>query len=107
MWLLPSLGPCQPRRKTDRQCPFVAEDHHDAYLILQVFLNSGERPRSLGPDFARRRSGVRIPSARRQNEVALRTGERLFSYHDTPAGKVCVITEADRSLTTILLPEEY
>jgi hypothetical protein len=39
--------------------------------------------------------------------VALRTGERLFSYHDTPAGKVCVITEADRSLTTILLPEEY
>jgi hypothetical protein len=43
----------------------------------------------------------------RQNEVALRTGERIFSSYDTPAGKVWVITEADRSVTTILLPEEY
>ena len=44
---------------------------------------------------------------RRQNEVALRTGERVFSSYDTLAGKVWVITEADRSVTTLLLPEEY
>jgi hypothetical protein len=44
---------------------------------------------------------------RRQNEVALRTGERVLSSYETPAGKVWVITEADRSVTTILLPEEY
>jgi len=44
---------------------------------------------------------------RRQNEAALRTGERVFSSYETPAGKVWVITEANRSLTTILLPEEY
>jgi hypothetical protein len=44
---------------------------------------------------------------RRQNEVALRTGERVLSSYDTPAGRVWVITEADRSITTILLPEEY
>jgi hypothetical protein len=44
---------------------------------------------------------------RRQNEIALRDGERVFSSYDVPAGKVWIITEADRSVTTILLPEEY
>ena len=44
---------------------------------------------------------------RRQNEVAQRDGYRVLSAYDTPAGKVWVITEADRSATTILLPEEY
>ncbi len=44
---------------------------------------------------------------RRQNEIALREGLRIFSSYDTPAGRCWVITEADRSVTTILLPEEY
>jgi hypothetical protein len=44
---------------------------------------------------------------RRQNERALREEARVFSSYETPAGKVWVITEADRSVTTILLPEEY
>jgi hypothetical protein len=44
---------------------------------------------------------------RRQNEIALRDGLRVFSSYDVPAGKVWIITEADRSITTILLPEEY
>ncbi len=44
---------------------------------------------------------------RRQNEIALRDGYRVFSSYDIPAGRVWVITEADRSVTTILLPEEY
>jgi len=43
----------------------------------------------------------------RQNEAALRTGERVLSSYETPAGTVWIITEADRSVTTILLPEEY
>jgi hypothetical protein len=43
----------------------------------------------------------------RQNEIALRDGYRVFSSYDAPAGRVWVITEADRSVTTILLPEEY
>jgi hypothetical protein len=44
---------------------------------------------------------------RRQNEVALRYGYRVLSSY--PVGRECVwiITEADRSVTTILLPEEY
>jgi hypothetical protein len=43
----------------------------------------------------------------RQNELALREGYRIFSSYETTAGKVWIITEADRSITTILLPEEY
>ena len=43
----------------------------------------------------------------RQNEIALRDGYRVLSSY--PVGRECVwiITEADRSITTILLPEEY
>jgi hypothetical protein len=44
---------------------------------------------------------------RRQNEIALRDGYRVFSSYNAPAGRVWIITEADRSITTILLPEEY
>jgi hypothetical protein len=45
---------------------------------------------------------------RQRNEDALRSGERLFSVYRTSKGvKLWVITEADRSSTCILLPEEY
>jgi hypothetical protein len=44
---------------------------------------------------------------RRQNEIALRDGYRIFSSYEVPVGRVWIITEADRSVTTILLPEEY
>lgn len=42
-----------------------------------------------------------------ENELALREGFRLLSSYHTAHGKVWIITEADRSYTTILLPEEY
>jgi hypothetical protein len=42
------------------------------------------------------------------NERALKLGGRLFSaYHSIQAIKFWIITEADRSVTTILLPEDY
>jgi hypothetical protein len=44
---------------------------------------------------------------RHENARALRTGARLFSAYETPAGKVWIITEADRSSTCILRPEDY
>ena len=43
----------------------------------------------------------------RQNEIALREGYRVLSSYETAAGHLWIITEADRSITTILLPEEY
>jgi hypothetical protein len=45
---------------------------------------------------------------RQLNENALKDGDRLFSAYRTAKGKkLYLITEADRSATTILLPEEY
>lgn len=43
-----------------------------------------------------------------QNEWAIMNGARVLSSYKTSAGEVIwVITEADRSLTTLLLPSEY
>ena len=46
---------------------------------------------------------------RDENRLGLEQGLRLLSSYRTGAAdtKVWVITEADRSITTILLPEEY
>ena len=45
---------------------------------------------------------------REENELSLKEGFRLFSvYHTAARRKFWIITEADRSATTILLPEEY
>ncbi len=44
---------------------------------------------------------------RRQNEIALRDGYRVLSSYPVDEERVWIITEADRSVTTILLPEEY
>jgi len=42
------------------------------------------------------------------NERALRFGGRLFSsYHSSQNVKFWIITECDRSVTTVLLPEDY
>ena len=44
----------------------------------------------------------------KENEISLRSGFRLLSSYTTAAGdRLWVITEADRSATTLLLPEEY
>ena len=44
----------------------------------------------------------------KENESSLQHGFRLLSAYRTGAGeKLWVITEADRSSTCILLPEEY
>lgn len=45
---------------------------------------------------------------KKQNVEALKDGGRILaSYKDTNDRKFWIITEADRSSTTILLPEEY
>lgn len=42
------------------------------------------------------------------NDRALRDGTRVFSvYHSVAGAKFWVITEADRSRTTVLLPQDY
>jgi hypothetical protein len=75
---------------------------------LEALADSGETPdvflaRHVAGDWG----GV-SPADRRANDDALRAGERLLSAYTLWSGvKVWVITEADRSSTCILLPDEY
>lgn len=43
----------------------------------------------------------------RANDAAVRDGDRLLSAYVLDGERVWIITEADRSATTVLLPEEY
>ena len=48
------------------------------------------------------------PEDAQANEYALENDKRITSVYDfTEGGTIWVITEADRSVTTILLPDEY
>lgn len=44
---------------------------------------------------------------KKANDDALREGSRILNAYTFPQGKVWIITEADRSATCVLLPEEY
>ena len=45
---------------------------------------------------------------RQENEMSLQEGFRLLSAYSSAQGvKFWIITEADRSSTTVLLPEDY
>ena len=41
------------------------------------------------------------------NTDGVAAGDRLLSAYETPFGRIWIITEADRSSTTLLLPDEY
>lgn len=43
----------------------------------------------------------------RENNKSLRQGFRILSAYQNGKTKIWIITEADRSYTTILFPEEY
>ena len=74
---------------------------------LRLLLEAGENPARYLSRHASGDWGEVPPEDARENELALRFGRRLLSSY--PVGTACiwVITEADRSATTILLPDEY
>ena len=51
--------------------------------------------------------GDLCPEDAAQNEYALRHGGRLFSAYGKGEREFWIITECDRSATTILMPEDY
>ncbi len=76
---------------------------------LRALVEAGQSPvefleRHLSGDW-----GDTDPHDSALNDLALRSGEdRIFSaYHTAKGERLWVITEWDRSATTILLPEEY
>ena len=56
--------------------------------------------------------GALTNADKRQNDAAVKGGYRILSAYDVPIGnneteRIWLITEADRSATTVLRPEEY
>lgn len=51
--------------------------------------------------------GVVPPEDAQANELALASGAQLLSVYLVGEERLWVITEADRSVTTLLLPDEY
>jgi hypothetical protein len=74
---------------------------------LKLLTEVGEGPFDLLARHATGDWGELCAFDERQNEIALREGLRVLSSYEMTAGRVWIITEADRSITTILLPEEY
>jgi len=44
---------------------------------------------------------------KQENELSLKEGFRILSAYQNQGEKIWIITEADRSATTVLFPEEY
>jgi hypothetical protein len=93
-------------------------DHERPRFSLgQIYATPGalaaceEAGTTLLPYFARHATGDWgdiHPDDRGLNEQALIEGSRIFSVYALPTAKTLwVITEADRSATTALLPSEY
>jgi hypothetical protein len=75
---------------------------------IKAMNEAGQTPASFIDRHVRGDWGDADPDDRHSNEDALLTGARVWSVYRTSKGvKLWVITEADRSTTTILLPEEY
>ena len=74
---------------------------------LEALREAGEDPLSYLSRHASGDWGDLDPHDRRENGLALKHGRRLLCSYPVGEGRVWVITEADRSYTTLLLPEEY
>ena len=67
-------------------------------------------PEEIGAAIARHASGdwgEVGPDDWAENELSLKEGFRLFSVYRARDQKFWIITESDRSATTVLLPEDY
>ena len=78
--------------------------HHAAFLDPAF-------EREIGHALARHAAGDFAEMSaedRAANQLAIEQGgERVFSAYETSRGRVWIITEADRSFTTVLFPREY
>ena len=75
---------------------------------LAALKKAGQQPGEFLTRHINRDWGDLDDEDRKENEYSLEHGFRLLSAYKTNAGdRVWIITEADRSVTTLLLPEEY
>lgn len=77
-------------------------------LSLSEIQKSGETPQDFIKQHSQGQWGLVCEEDRQANEDALRNGERLLSVYKTKLDvKLYVITEWDRSATTLLCSSEY
>lgn len=75
---------------------------------LEALRSSGETPEKFLRRHASGDWGEVDAEDKRTNDQAVGRGLRILSAYDTAKGqRLWVITEADRSSTTLLLPDEY
>ena len=75
---------------------------------LAALKKAGQQPGEFLTRHVHREWGDLDEEDRKENEYSLEHGFRLLSAYRTNAGdRLWIITESDRSTTTILLPEEY
>jgi hypothetical protein len=74
---------------------------------LEVLTEVGEDPLGYLARHASGDWGDLDEDDRRENERSLKHGWRILSSYRVGEKAIWVITEPDRSVTTILLPEEY
>jgi hypothetical protein len=101
----------QPNHTTNKQSTITR------FALGQTFITPGAEEAlqiagQTATDFLRRHMsgdwGELSDEDVRENEFSLKEGLRLLSAYQTGKGqKLWIITEADRSATTILLPSEY
>ena len=74
---------------------------------LQLLCETGQDPFDYVSRHASGDWGELDAHDRRENQLSLKHGWRVLSSYPVGERKVWIITEADRSVTTLLLPEEY
>ena len=75
---------------------------------LAALVTAGQSPMELLSRHIRGDWGDIDADDQRENELALKHGFRLLSVYALADGtRLWIITEADRSATTLLLPEDY
>jgi hypothetical protein len=82
------------------------------FPLGDVYLSAGAAALALDPAeidrlLNRHHCGDLGEDDKRANDLDLKEGGRLLSRYDTEAGSFYVITEWDRSVTTLMLREEY
>lgn len=78
--------------------------------VAEILTASQANGEAVGRCIDRHRQGdwgvVDAEDAQRNND-AVENGGRLLSAYDIDDTRIWIITEADRSVTTLMLPEEY
>lgn len=92
---------------TATQTRFIARQHAITPGALDRLTNAGLAPQTILDRHYSCDWAELDPHDQQQNVWALANDERIFSRYTIQEQRFWVITERDRSVTTILLPSEY